>query len=146
MSKKPNKICPKCSKVKNLNDFCNNRSSRDGKCCYCSECKKSKDMPYYVKNKGKLELRRISRVYKLSEKEYYALLFSQNEVCAICKKPEVGKSNNGVEVKKLSIDHNHTTGKVRGLLCHKCNVTVGFIKESPELAIALANYLILHKE
>jgi hypothetical protein len=53
--------------------------------------------------------------------EQYDELFSlQNEVCKICLQPEMGK--------RLAIDHNHTTGQVRGLLCQQCNCLIGFIE------------------
>lgn len=44
----------------------------------------------------------------------------------------------------LSIDHNHTTGKIRALLCNNCNAAIGFLKEDPLIARAVANYLEEH--
>ena len=64
--------------------------------------------------------------------EYQLRLALQNGACAIC-----GKKPNG----SLCIDHCHLTGKVRGLLCHKCNSALGFYDDDPELAQAGADYL-----
>ena len=57
---------------------------------------------------------------------------SQNGLCAIC-----GKSDGRL----LSADHDHATGKPRGLLCIKCNLTLGTAKDSPEILEAAAAYL-----
>jgi hypothetical protein len=58
---------------------------------------------------------------------------AQDYVCAVCKRdPEKGH---------LHVDHDHVTGKVRGLLCGACNRTLGLTSESPERLRALAEYL-----
>ena len=62
------------------------------------------------------------RVYGLSELDYSNLLLSQNGRCAICHRtPEEAKQN-----RALLVDHNHITGKVRGLLCSRCNLAAGY--------------------
>ena len=48
--------------------------------------------------------------------------------------------------KALGVDHNHSTGKVRGLLCTNCNRALGYLKESEESVINLLNYIKCHKE
>jgi hypothetical protein len=68
--------------------------------------------------------------YGLTRKEYDALLVSQSGRCAICG-----------EAKPLEVDHNHAGGKVRGLLCHGCNVAVGLINDKSEIAVAMSEYL-----
>ena len=70
--------------------------------------------------------REYSRVYRygLSNEDYQQLLDSQQGRCAICRKtPE--EANKG---RDLYIDHNHITGKVRGLVCQRCNLAVGSIE------------------
>lgn len=59
--------------------------------------------------------------YNISIEEYNELLEKQIYVCKICK-----KSSN----KTLCIDHNHETGKIRGLLCHRCNSAIGLLDEN----------------
>ncbi len=70
--------------------------------------------------------------YGISLLEYELRLALQNGVCAICKKKPKGL---------LSVDHCHLTGKVRGLLCKKCNSALGFYEDDPNLAQAGADYL-----
>jgi len=79
---------------------------------------------------------------KLSVTDYEDMLKQQNELCKICKKPETMLSNGKTKVlKRLAIDHCHKTGKVRGLLCHRCNTGIGGFYESPELLQSAIDYL-----
>lgn len=90
--------------------------------------------------------REITRRYQLKYKygideEYYQLLLkSQNFTCAICHTDtETGKW------KRFCVDHCHLTGKVRGLLCNECNRGMGLLKDSEEILLKAAEYLINHK-
>lgn len=62
--------------------------------------------------------------YGISLEEYACMLEAQNGVCKICFKVERALNNKG-EIRALAVDHCHTTGRARGLLCHKCNVLLG---------------------
>lgn len=74
----------------------------------------------------------ILRRYGLTPEAYRALLESQGGVCAICKQPETAKN------RSLSIDHDHVSGKVRGVLCTACNAAIGLLRESiPNLSAAI---------
>lgn len=76
----------------------------------------------------------IKRKYGLSREEYTDLLESQGGVCAICAKgPTV--------YDYLSVDHNHDTGEVRGLLCHPCNAGIGKLGDSIQRLRAAISYL-----
>jgi hypothetical protein len=66
----------------------------------------------------------------------------QGGVCAICKKPETRKRMGLIH--DLAVDHNHTTGAVRELLCHACNVLIGYARENPEILRAAVAYLERH--
>jgi hypothetical protein len=68
----------------------------------------------------------LKRTYGISLEQYNQILAAQGEVCGICMSATV--SNCG---RRLSVDHNHETGKVRGLLCGRCNSMLGFIDEHP---------------
>lgn len=74
--------------------------------------------------------------YNMTIEQYESLLDSQNRSCAICGKKEETKN-------KLSmpLDHCHETGKVRGLLCHPCNLGIGSLRHNPELLRRAANYV-----
>lgn len=95
---------------------------------------------------------RLSR-YHMTEAEYDDLLREQGGVCAICKRPERLMAAGGNrfkpgavvertgEVRALSVDHDHSTGKRRGLLCHDCNTGLGKLKDDPSLLRAAATYI-----
>jgi hypothetical protein len=67
------------------------------------------------------------------------MLEVQNGVCAICKLPESRKSRSGLYT--LSVDHDHKTGKVRGLLCHRCNNCLGTLKDDTHILQSAIDYL-----
>lgn len=73
--------------------------------------------------------------YGITDPEYQALLIKQNELCAICGGPPIRAGHS------LSVDHCHTTGKIRGLLCSNCNTGLGLFKDSPELLEKALLYL-----
>jgi hypothetical protein len=75
--------------------------------------------------------KRYDTVYRLSLVDYDAMRKRQNGVCAICKRS--GQA--------LCVDHCHACGKVRGLLCGKCNSVLGFCDDSPAHLLAAAAYL-----
>ena len=76
---------------------------------------------------------RLKREYGISLQEYDRLCELQNNVCAICLKRK------GEEM--LIVDHNHKTGKVRGLLCSDCNKGLGFFRDNSELLEKARVYL-----
>jgi hypothetical protein len=67
----------------------------------------------------------LKNKYGLTPEQYDAMLSSQNGVCAICFRPETSK-----RWTRLSVDHNHATKQLRGLLCHGCNKALGLLQES----------------
>lgn len=78
----------------------------------------------------------IQRKYGITADEYQELHDAQGGVCAICRRSEeaVGRS-------RLSIDHDHVTGKTRGLLCGQCNIGLGNFQDDPALLTVAAGYL-----
>ena len=108
---------------------------------------------YYLKNKqhikglyDKQKLRRHYNNHKhnllkygITIEEYNELLERQNHVCAIC----MGKETRtlGGTLCRLSVDHQHGNGKIRGLLCVKCNAAVAFLGDNPELVMRVLSYL-----
>jgi hypothetical protein len=87
----------------------------------------------------------LQRNYDLSLEEYSRMLHAQNYVCAICEKPEIRTGNNGKPV-ALHVDHDHKTGRVRGLLCYKCNSALGGMEDSQDTFRAAIRYLDKHAE
>lgn len=84
---------------------------------------------YYLKTK-----------YGMTLEEYEARLKAQNGVCKICFKKETKRHQSG-QIVRLQVDHDHKTGAVRALLCNRCNMTLGKLEESVELASAMIAYL-----
>ena len=113
--------------------------NRDEKLAYQQE--------YYKQNRDKIlarcRERHLLKSYGLSGKDYYKLVKSQQGRCAICGKYEHRKLPNG-DVKPLSVDHCHATGKVRELLCNDCNALIGFANENIEVLTNAIKYLQKH--
>lgn len=82
---------------------------------------------------------KIRHKYGMSEGDYQRLLEDQNYLCAICGKKETWKRVS--ECVPLAVDHDHLTGKVRGLLCIRCNLLIGKAGDSPELLMRCIEYL-----
>ena len=77
--------------------------------------------------------------YNVTEAQYELMLKSQNEVCALCGKPGTKKQKGIVD--RLSVDHDHATMKIRGLLCYRCNTMLGVVENLPEGLQSIINYL-----
>lgn len=88
---------------------------------------------------------KLYQKYGIRLAEYNALLEKQGGVCAICGQPETkmqARAKGGEKtVDSLQVDHDHVTGKVRGLLCWRCNVSIVKLLEDRELFKAAAKYL-----
>lgn len=100
---------------------------------------------YYLKHKSKLLKdgfrQALKRNFNLSINDYNTMMQEQKGVCAICKRTETLKKTNGISVRRLSVDHDHKTGKVRGLLCNRCNVILGKIEDNTILLNTMIKYL-----
>lgn len=107
--------CAVCDRVRSREDF----GTRDGRVHHpCREC----------------ESHRVRRAkFGLSEDEYAAL--TAVKVCGIC-----GVDKN-IAGRDLAIDHDHATGKVRGLLCHNCNAMLGHARDNPEYLLRAVDWL-----
>jgi hypothetical protein len=81
------------------------------------------------------------REFKVPVWEWIGLVAKQGGVCAICRKPSDAVSKNGRTGSRLSIDHDHETGNIRGLLCRKCNLGLGNFGDDTDLLLAAVNYL-----
>lgn len=87
--------------------------------------------------------RRIKHRYGVTIEEYEAACVKQQGRCAVCGEPPSRKNTRAHWDGKLCIDHDHSTGKLRGLLCNDCNLTVGYGK-TPEILQRAARYLLDH--
>lgn len=80
-------------------------------------------------------IRSLQKLYGITIEEYEARLAAQKGVCAICKRPPSAFK------KRFSVDHNHSTGKIRALLCSPCNTGIGLFQDNPALCVKAARYL-----
>lgn len=84
----------------------------------------------------------IKSQFGITAIEYDNILISQNNGCAICKETFSHKHQNG-KAAKLAVDHCHVTGKIRGLLCSKCNMGLGLFRDNVDFLNEAVNYLKL---
>ena len=140
-----NKPCGKCKFIKPLTAFSFDKKMRLGRSSWCYKCCKiwRDTHKRYWKKKNKdwwnkhpdyhLMYNRLEK-YGLSSHDIQKLLQKQNFKCAICKTSFNIKQ-------KEHIDHNHQKGYIRGLLCRKCNLGIGFLQDSPKILMSAIVYL-----
>lgn len=105
----------------------------------CVSCSRERMNSYFHKYKNDLAFRlkkgKSRCGYDCSVEKYKELHEAQEGCCAICKTPEEELTRG------FHIDHCHTTGAVRGLLCGRCNTAIGSLRDSPEICLQAASYL-----
>jgi len=97
---------------------------------------------YQRLEKSKAARRRIK--YGITPEQYEAIRAQQNNLCAICKQPQIIKRNG--QVKTLCVDHDHTTEQVRGLLCDHCNKALGCMRDDVVILQSAIDYLKQYKK
>ncbi len=134
------KSCSSCKKVLHLDLFENDSRYSDGKRSQCSQCR-------YSSQRDRRLDSHLQRKYGISLSEFKQISTKQGDVCAICGLPETaipgpkGKRYKHTENTRLVVDHDHETGKVRGLLCRSCNIGLGIFKDSTENLRVAIEYL-----
>jgi hypothetical protein len=150
------KVCTVCGEEypATTDYFYAHHNKRDGLETRCIFCRRKYQKKYREENKDvctartvkwqrdnpdkrKVTLRKHN--YGITEEEFIHMYNKQKEVCAICGKPETRILKGKTTI--LCVDHNHNTGKVRGLLCHRCNVALG-VFDSVSLLDNAKGYLI----
>lgn len=105
------KKCPTCLQIKDRTQYYKKLEARDGLSHECKACR--------CRRGSRLSLKRR---YGFVGNEYRKLLAQQGNKCAICLKSALSFK------KALGVDHNHKTGKIRGLLCVRCNTLLGILE------------------
>jgi hypothetical protein len=151
----PERRCEKCGKSKPLEEFrvCTTR----GKLCRirtCFGCERGYKAERKKKPKGFDSAKRRNgknKGYVLRRGQWSEMAKGQDNKCAVCFRSETRTSSNG-EVRNLSVDHDHSTGKIRGLLCDICNRGLCLVErgDDPAFVHALVDrmfaYLARHAE
>ncbi len=125
---KHSKICSVCKERKDFWEFLMDRRMPDFFSGRCRKC--------YYKTHGR---KSWLKTYGITPEGYELILTSQSGCCAICKKPETVEHEG--KIKNLAVDHDHKTGRVRGLLCDGCNTGLGRFKDSIEALREAIKYL-----
>ena len=87
---------------------------------------------------------RLRRLYGITPEDYRTMLHEQDHCCAICGIHQTELVSNATGRDVLRIDHCHTTGKVRSLLCDSCNVSLGHMKENVVALKSMIEYIMKH--
>lgn len=155
------KKCTKCGEQKPLSEFNKRKDRPIGVTSACKPCislskdpdkrklswkkwreanpdkRKASKAAWDKVNPGKRKLNSYKarvKKYNLSIEQYENMLVQQNGCCAIC--------NNVLDkAEKTHIDHDHVTNKVRGILCHGCNTSLGGFKDSIDVLKSAVTYL-----
>lgn len=96
----------------------------------------TKILHYKKSDQGRTTI--LQRAFGISSQHYNTLLDLQEHRCRLCGAPD------RADGKSLAVDHDHETGKVRKLLCGKCNLTLGRHNDAPEWFERAALYLRVH--
>lgn len=130
------KKCSKCKKEKSESEFWKDSHKKSGLCSKCKDCMRITKKIYQntprgrrlhieasgrwqVKNPGRYKKKwHLKHTYNLSSEEHYQMWIDQKGRCAVCGNP--------IDYDNLATDHNHITGQIRGLLCKKCNLGLGY--------------------
>jgi len=143
------KICSVCKEAKDLKDFSKHRRDRfQSRCKQCAsklnkiwrqenpDRVKKTYKNWSEKNRDCVRKHQLKK-YGLSNDDYNKMFEVQNGKCAICNK---------TSEKKLSVDHCHDSGKIRGLLCDRCNHGLGNFKENINFMFKAIEYLECHRK
>lgn len=133
------KICKTCGVDKDVGEYQKDATKKDHLRPYCKECTSKRRKQ--LLSKETIRQRNLEKSFGKGALDVYKKLFEeQGGICAICSSPENGRYSH------LSIDHDHNTNKIRGLLCNNCNRGLGLLKDSEELLRKAAKYVENYRE
>jgi hypothetical protein len=122
--------CPDCQTAKPLEEFPRNKNNALGRGGYCKPCHNARSHATRQRLYGGGREYHLRARYGIGQAEVDRMLEAQGHVCAVCRKtnPE-------------HVDHDHATGKVRGMLCFNCNQALGNARDNVRVLQGLARYL-----
>lgn len=134
------KHCPRCRTHHPVEHFAIDRAAADGRSGWCKPCRRDWARAHRAANPRRAYNAKLARRYGITAEDYDAMAEAQGHACAICHTPDPRAAGTGK--RRLAVDHDHTTGQVRGLLCGPCNSGLGHLGDDPDrLRTALA-YLV----
>lgn len=148
------KTCKECAETKPLGEFYAHPRMRDGyfnRCKVCDRARARASMkrlreaegytaPKYGRSSQYHRRVRLKSRYGITPEQADAMLEEQGGVCAICGTDEPGGRG------FWNVDHDHGTGKVRGLLCTNCNRGIGLLGDDVNRLMSAAAYLLAHRD
>lgn len=133
--------CVWCEQLKPKEEFHPCKQSAHGIRVHCIECERAHYKEFRTEAQKVFMRKRNLRVkFDLSPEEYQEMFDAQGGVCKICSKPET-KIIRGF-LANLSVDHDHATGEIRGLLCSACNLGLGYFRDDPQSLSSAIDYLM----
>lgn len=131
------KHCNKCETTRPLEDFHTRKGVSDGRASTCKFCNNSRTRfdKHGKYNPDKDRRKHLLRTYGITSEDYDRMLAEQNGTCAICHRPE------RIKGRSLCVDHCHSTGEVRGLLCNACNIAIGKLEDNLDYIKNALKYL-----
>jgi hypothetical protein len=128
------KPCPSCGET--------NKPKATNKGYLCKPCSSERAKQWYKNNPEQYFFNQLKARYGISKTDYLNMIEQQDNKCAICNKPETVENHwNKGTAKRLCVDHDHKTGLIRGLLCYRCNTTLGKMEDDTELLKNMIQYL-----
>jgi hypothetical protein len=130
------RVCNRCGMKKDLKNFYKSSKNIVGLSWECRDCLRKRKIDsegHYKTNKRKAFLAYRKRIFGLSEQDLSDLFISQRGACKICRVAFI--------IDDYHIDHCHKSGKVRGLLCRRCNTGIGFFDDDTTLLESAIKYL-----
>jgi hypothetical protein len=122
-------LCRRCGCDKPAEDFPRNKNGPDGRHWNCRVCHRAQQRESRERSGGARKYH-LKRRYGLTLQEFDGLLADQGLLCPIC-----------LERPAVHVDHDHSTGKVRGILCEMCNGGLGQFRDNPETIRSAIEYL-----
>lgn len=138
--------CRICARVLPLSGFRRQPTAKLGVDARCKKCESEYSREWNMRNADRYYEKHLLRKFGITLSEYEALAELQGGVCAICGELPTGQRNRRrgeqrVFRARLVVDHDHSTGEVRGLLCNNCNAGIGVLNDDPALIRRALNYL-----
>jgi hypothetical protein len=140
------KTCSKCKLQKETIEFSKDKGQKDGLYPSCKACKalynktdrvQELRKDWRVNNKQRMRENNYKKSYGTTIEDYDRMLKEQKGKCAICSSTETKNKNYSY----FAVDHCHKTGKIRGLLCDKCNTALGSFQDNIKVLSKAIEYL-----